>query len=119
MLEHDKSGPVGTRVGKRASPVGRLLPSTCPQWVQQPPRLTLLPRLGDDVSCALAHHFGDIQGAVGLIGNGDGAVHSFSLDLRESREHENSAHPQAHLRPHSPTETDGSPKSLSQRAPNT
>lgn len=84
-----------------------------------PARLTLLPRLGDDVSCALAHHFGDIQGAVGLIGNGDGAVHSFSLDLRESREHENLAHPQAHLRPHSPTETDGSPKSLSQRAPST
>lgn len=71
-----------------------------------PARLTLLPGLGDDVSRTLAHHFGDVQGAVGLIGNGDGAVHSFSLDLWESRKHENPAHPQAHLRPHSPTDGD-------------
>lgn len=46
--------------------------------------LTLFPGLGDNFRCALAHHLGDVQGAVGLVGDGDGTVHGFSLDLQKS-----------------------------------
>jgi len=46
--------------------------------------LTLFPGLGDDFSRALAHHLGDVQGAVGLVGNGNRAIHGFGLDLQRS-----------------------------------
>lgn len=74
------------RVGKRAWGGGAAaVPPPALGMSEWPARLTLLPRLGDDFSRTLAHHLGDIQGAVGLIGNGDGPVHSFSLDLWEGR----------------------------------
>lgn len=87
MLGRDQSGPVGMRVGKKETPqcAGSFLPPAH-STSARPTQLTLLPCLGDDVSRALAHHFGDIQGTVGLIGNGDGAVNGFSLDLREDRQ---------------------------------
>lgn len=43
--------------------------------------LTLFPGVGDDVGGALAHHLGDVERAVGLIGHGDGAVHRLRLHL--------------------------------------
>lgn len=52
--------------------------------VAQPPALTLLPGLGDDLSRALAHHLGDVQRAVGLVANGDGTIHGFCLHLQQS-----------------------------------
>lgn len=45
--------------------------------------LTLLPGLSDDISGALAHHLGDIQRAVGLIGHSHGAVYSLRLHLEK------------------------------------
>lgn len=72
--EGDESGPLG-RVGK-----GALLPTSTPARLA---KLTLFPGLGDDFGRTLAHHLGDVQWAVGLVGNGDGPIHSFCLDLRE------------------------------------
>lgn len=43
--------------------------------------LTLFPSESNDVRRTLAHHLGDVQGAVGLIGYGDGAVNCLSLHL--------------------------------------
>lgn len=37
--------------------------------------------LGDGVSRPLAHHLGDVQWAVGLLGDGDSSVHRLSLHL--------------------------------------
>lgn len=86
MLEHDQSGPVGKRVGKRASSrIRAAFPPPAHGASERPEMLTLLPCLSDDFSRTLAHHFGDIQRAVGLVGNSDGPVHSFSLDLWEGR----------------------------------
>lgn len=46
--------------------------------------LTLFPGLGDDFGRTLAHHLGDVQGAVGLVGDGNRAVHGFGLHLQRS-----------------------------------
>lgn len=43
--------------------------------------LTLLPGLGNDISGRLAHHLGDVERAVGLLGDGDGPVHRLCLHL--------------------------------------
>ena len=43
--------------------------------------LTFFPGIGDDISGALAHDLGDVEGAVGLIGHRDGAVHCLGLHL--------------------------------------
>lgn len=43
--------------------------------------LTLLPGLSDDIGGALAHHLGDVERAVGLIGHGHRAVHGLRLHL--------------------------------------
>lgn len=43
--------------------------------------LTLFPGLSNDISSTFAHHLGDVQGTVGLVGNGDGSVHSLCLHL--------------------------------------
>lgn len=48
------------------------------------PALTLFPGLGDDFSRALAHHLGDVQRTVGLVGNGDRTVHSLGLHLQKN-----------------------------------
>jgi hypothetical protein len=75
-----------------------LLPPTCPR--SHSATLTLLPCLGDDFSCTLAHHLGDVQGAVSLVGDGDGTVHSFGLDLQRAPERENTPSPHTvHLYP--------------------
>lgn len=47
--------------------------------------LTLLAGLSDDISSALAHHLGDVQRAVRLIGHGHGAVYSLGLHLEKKR----------------------------------
>lgn len=44
--------------------------------------VTLFPGEGNDISSTLAHHFGDIERTVGLIGYGDRAVDSLSLHLQ-------------------------------------
>lgn len=62
------------RGGQRSPPRPSSLPAV----------LTLFPGLGDDFGCALAHHLGDVQRAVSLVGDGDGPIHSFRLDLQES-----------------------------------
>lgn len=46
---------------------------------------TLFPGEGDDISGALAHHLGDVEGAVGLIGYGDGTVDCLGLHLPKHR----------------------------------
>lgn len=43
---------------------------------------TLFPGKGNDICGTLAHHFGDIEGAICLIGYGDGAVDGLSLHLK-------------------------------------
>lgn len=43
---------------------------------------TLFPGKGNDICGTLAHHFGDIEGAVCLIGYGDGTVDGLSLHLK-------------------------------------
>lgn len=55
-----------------------------PACSQKPAALTLFPGLGDDFGCALAHHLGDVQGAVGLVGNGNRTIHSFGLNLQKN-----------------------------------
>lgn len=42
---------------------------------------TLLPGFGDDISGLPAHHFGDVERAVGLLGYSDGPIHSLCLHL--------------------------------------
>lgn len=44
--------------------------------------LTLFPSKRNDVSRALAHHLRNIEGAVGLISYGDGAIDCFCLHLQ-------------------------------------
>lgn len=51
--------------------------------------LTLLPGLSDDIRSALAHHLGDIQRAVGLVGYSHRAVNSLRLHLEYRRVHFN------------------------------
>lgn len=51
------------------------------------PDWTLTPALGlgDDVGCTLAHDLRDVQGAVGLLGDGDGTKHGLGLYLGTQR----------------------------------
>lgn len=42
---------------------------------------TSLPGQGDDVCSALAHHLGDVHGAVDPAGDGDGPEHGLGLQL--------------------------------------
>lgn len=48
---------------------------------------TFFPSLRDDVSSALAHDAGHIEGTVGLAGDGDGTEHSLRLQLQTRRGH--------------------------------
>uniref|UniRef100_A0A3P8T2E4 Uncharacterized protein n=1 Tax=Amphiprion percula TaxID=161767 RepID=A0A3P8T2E4_AMPPE len=44
--------------------------------------LTPFPSESNDISGTLAHHLGDVEGTVGLIGYGDRAVYCLSLHLQ-------------------------------------
>jgi hypothetical protein len=44
--------------------------------------LTLLPGLSDDISSTLAHHLGDVEGTISLIGYCHRAVDSLRLHLK-------------------------------------
>lgn len=46
------------------------------------PLLTPFPGEGNDIRSTLAHHLGDVEGTVGLIGDGDRAVDCLSLHLQ-------------------------------------
>lgn len=46
---------------------------------------TPFPGKGDDISSALAHHLGDVEGTVGLIGYGDRAIDCLGLHLQTHR----------------------------------
>ncbi len=48
--------------------------------------LTSLPSKRNNISSTLAHHLGDVEGTVGLIGDGDGAIDSLSLHLQTQEE---------------------------------
>lgn len=86
MLQSDESAATHLAAGAgKAALAPTYDPSrTCACTVRPRATLTLFPGLGDDFRCALAHHLGDVQGAVGLVGDGDGTVHGFSLDLQKS-----------------------------------
>ena len=47
--------------------------------------LTPFPGEGNDISSTLAHHLGDVEGTVGLIGDGNRAVDCLGLHLQTHR----------------------------------
>jgi len=62
--------------------------------------LTPFPSEGNDISGALAHHLGDVEGTVGLIGYSDRAIDCLSLYLQTMTDRntaKSSAHTQACL----------------------
>lgn len=55
--------------------------------------------LGNHVSRTLAHHFGDVEWAVGLLGNGDCSVYSLGLYLKmvKGEANQNTVSPARHV----------------------
>lgn len=56
-------------------------PRPGPCWAPFSGLRTSLPGQGDDVRGALAHHLGDVHGAVDPAGDGDGPEHGLGLQL--------------------------------------
>lgn len=52
--------------------------------VQGEDDVTFLPGFCDDISCRSAHHLGNIQWTVNLLGNGDSPVHRLRFNLKHT-----------------------------------